>query len=90
MSDEGMGQAVQEQPAPEPEKGFEDPQKELLEAAQELCTKMDRVHDAPEFRGMWVLAHVHGIDYAGPTYEKEFARLKNIVNSMSGSPEPGE
>ena len=44
-----------------------------------LVKAMEAVHSSEDFKGVWALAQVHGVEYKGPTYKKEFAELKKEV-----------
>ena len=44
-----------------------------------LVKAMEAVHASEDFKGVWALAQVHGVEYKGPTYKKELAELKKEV-----------
>jgi hypothetical protein len=45
----------------------------------ELVAKLDAVHDDPQYKGVWTLAHVHGYNYTGLTYTKELQAVKEAL-----------
>jgi hypothetical protein len=48
-------------------------------ALKNLLDKLDLVNASPEYKGIWTIAHAHGIEYTGPTYEVEFYEARNVI-----------
>jgi hypothetical protein len=48
----------------------------IKQALVNLVTKIDEVFAHDSYRGVWVMAHVHGYTYNGPTFEAELNAAK--------------
>lgn len=55
---------------------------QLRTAARALIEKLDEIEADSSYRGMWAMAEVHGMKYAGPDYEKEKARLRDQLAAI--------
>ena len=52
---------------------------EIYASAKALVDRMEEVHGSPEFSGVWMLYHVHGGRYDGPSYSDELEKLKEVL-----------
>lgn len=50
-----------------------------LRALQALVDKLDAVHADPQMQSIWILAHIHGYSYTGPTYSVELAAARDAL-----------
>lgn len=54
----------------------------LLSAARSLVERLDLVHEAPEYQGVWQMAQSRMGQYTGPQYKKELDTLREIVQGI--------
>ena len=54
---------------------------DLLSAAMALVGKIKIIHELPEYRAVWQIAHVHGCRYDGPKYDKELETLEREIHA---------
>jgi hypothetical protein len=48
----------------------------------QLVAKLDAVHEDPQYKGVWTLAHIHGYNYTGLTYTNELQAVKDALLSV--------
>ena len=51
----------------------------LRKKAEALVAKLDEIHENRSYRGVWSMAHVHGVIYSGPNYETELEELRKAL-----------
>lgn len=54
----------------------------LVEALQGLVNRLDFVHESEEYKGIWTLAHVHGVRYNGPKYSTELETARAALTAV--------
>jgi hypothetical protein len=52
------------------------------EALKALVEKLDAIEKDPQYKGIWTLHWAHGGDYTGPTYTKEIADAKKVLENL--------
>lgn len=57
---------------------------ELVGAAEKLTKQIKIIHANDEYRGIWALAHTHGVGYSGPNYDKELENLEAELKKLGG------
>lgn len=55
---------------------------DLLEAASELLTKLDEVHENETYKSVWFVNQLHTGPYTGPTYTEEFEKLRTTIREF--------
>jgi hypothetical protein len=55
--------------------------KKLVEAARELVRVMDEVVASSEYSAVWTSAFVHGVEYRGKGWGKEFEHLRAALKA---------
>lgn len=52
---------------------------ELKRCAKALLDKLKLIMENREYKRVWELAYIHGVNYNGPTFDKEFDDLKGVL-----------
>lgn len=59
---------------------------EVAEAAlRALVQKLDAVHEDPQYKGVWMMHHVHGGRYTGLKYEVELHNARVVVEGQEST-----
>lgn len=53
---------------------------DVEEALRNLIHAIDTVQWSQEYQGVWNYALMHGLDYQGPTYNKELAEARELLS----------
>jgi len=59
--------------------------KELEAALKNLVDKLTEVENNSEYKGIWTVAYVHGIQYAGPSYAEELSAARLVLKRLESS-----
>lgn len=51
----------------------------LISAAKKLHARLSAIHESTDWKSAWVYLAVHGYEYKGPTYSKEFQALEDAI-----------
>lgn len=54
-------------------------ERELEEILHDLVSKLDIVHNAPEYQAVWQISQMHIGPYTGPAYTDELIAAKRIL-----------
>ena len=54
----------------------------LRQTLQDLTDKLDLIANDEQFKGMFVLHHVHGGTYSGPNWSVEFEAAKKVLSEL--------
>lgn len=56
--------------------------RELVALAEGLLDKLDDVTQSESYKGVFFSAHIHGVNYIGPTFEQECAALRALLDAF--------
>jgi hypothetical protein len=54
----------------------------LRKTLQDLVSKLELIANDNQFKGIFVLNHVHGGSYTGPTWTEEFEAAKKVLAEL--------
>lgn len=57
----------------------------MAEAAQKLCDKLEEVSNHPQYASVFTIAHVHGLEYSGPTYGEETKAAVTSLDALANA-----